>query len=88
MSVTGTGLPGVGGPSAAPAPTDSVLLAGFDPKFIRTFKGGIRGKKLPFSHQELALALARAQRGQQAVSPIKDPKSPLPETAVAEVPTE
>ncbi|MBN8598780.1 MAG: hypothetical protein J0L78_14000, partial [Planctomycetes bacterium] len=83
----GAGLAGAGG-APAPEASGNGALAALDPKFFRTFKGGIRGKKSPFSHQELALALARAQRGQKVDGAIKDPKLKLPETAVAGVPTE
>lgn len=87
VSVTGAGLAGAGGVPAQEASSDGALLA-LDPKFFRTFRGGLRGKKTPFSHEELALALARAHRGQRVDGAIKNPKLKLPETAVAGVPTE
>jgi len=88
ISVTGAGLPGGGGQPAAPAPVSSAALAGLDPKFFRTFRGNAKGKYVPFSQKELALALARAQNGQKVDGAIKNPKVKLPESAVAGVPTE
>ena len=54
----------------------------------RTFKGTARPKSLPFTQQELALALARAHQAQKVDGSIKNPKVKLPESAVANVPTE
>lgn len=83
----GVSFVGSGVGATAPAAADGAALAGFDPQFVRTFRSGIRSKALPFSHKEIALALARAQQRQKD-GVIKNPKVKLPETAVAEVPTE
>lgn len=85
----GSGTTGNSTESApASAEDPKAAIAGLDPRFVRTFRGGIRGKILPFTHQEIALALARAQQRQKVDGAIKDPKVKLPETAVAGVPTE
>lgn len=85
----GTGATGTASDNSPASADDAkAALAGFDPRFVRTFRGGKWGKVTPFTHQEIALALARAQQRQKVDGAIKDPKIKLPETAVAGVPTE
>ncbi|MBX3387828.1 MAG: hypothetical protein KF691_00085 [Phycisphaeraceae bacterium] len=91
VSFVGVGSGATGSATdSAPISADEAkaALAGIDPRFVRTFRGGKWGKGAPFTYQEISQALARAKQRQNVDGVIKDPKVKLPETAVAGVPTE